>query len=133
MIVENNSVVNKYISVSKDLGSLNCAAYAAGIVHGILDSAQFVCVSVFLSLCSLCSAFSEVVGERVRARERTRERVFMYIYIYIYMCVCVCMCALLPLISLSLSLSLFLTSFVSRRYGVATAESNRALCKPRCT
>mmetsp|Transcript_16727 Transcript_16727/g.50037 ORF Transcript_16727/g.50037 Transcript_16727/m.50037 type:complete len:205 (-) Transcript_16727:75-689(-) len=41
MIVENTSVVNKYISVSKDLGSLNCAAYAAGIVHGILDSAQF--------------------------------------------------------------------------------------------
>ena len=34
-------MVNKYISVPKDYGDLNCAAFCAGIVNGVLDSAGF--------------------------------------------------------------------------------------------
>mmetsp|Transcript_13821 Transcript_13821/g.20842 ORF Transcript_13821/g.20842 Transcript_13821/m.20842 type:complete len:181 (+) Transcript_13821:42-584(+) len=40
MIIENETLVNKYISVPKNLSNLNCAAFAAGIVHGILDSSN---------------------------------------------------------------------------------------------
>lgn len=38
MIHEKDPVVNSFISVPKDLGHLNCAAFVAGVVHGILDS-----------------------------------------------------------------------------------------------
>mmetsp|Transcript_4471 Transcript_4471/g.12524 ORF Transcript_4471/g.12524 Transcript_4471/m.12524 type:complete len:191 (+) Transcript_4471:80-652(+) len=41
MIIDNDMLVNKYISVPKDLGNLTCAAYVAGIVFGILDGAEF--------------------------------------------------------------------------------------------
>lgn len=34
-------MVNKYISVPKDYGDLNCAAFSAGIINGVLDSAGF--------------------------------------------------------------------------------------------
>lgn len=33
--------MNKYISVPKDYGDLNCAAFCAGIVNGVLNSAGF--------------------------------------------------------------------------------------------
>eukprot|EP00281_Chroomonas_sp_CCMP1168_P027061 CAMPEP_0206245710 /NCGR_PEP_ID=MMETSP0047_2-20121206/18844_1 /ASSEMBLY_ACC=CAM_ASM_000192 /TAXON_ID=195065 /ORGANISM="Chroomonas mesostigmatica_cf, Strain CCMP1168" /LENGTH=191 /DNA_ID=CAMNT_0053671031 /DNA_START=33 /DNA_END=608 /DNA_ORIENTATION=- len=41
MINEKEPLVNTFISVPKDLGHLNCAAFVAGVVHGILDSADF--------------------------------------------------------------------------------------------
>lgn len=40
-IEEVNPVVNRYISVPKDFGHLNCASFIAGIVNGVLDSAGF--------------------------------------------------------------------------------------------
>ena len=42
MIYETAPVTNQYISVPPDLGHLNCAAYIAGVVAGILDGANFV-------------------------------------------------------------------------------------------
>lgn len=42
MISDNAILVNKFISTPKDLGGLNCAAFVAGIVEGILDGAEFV-------------------------------------------------------------------------------------------
>lgn len=33
--------MNKYISVPKDYGDLNCAAFCAGIINGVLNSAGF--------------------------------------------------------------------------------------------
>lgn len=33
--------MNKYISVPKDYGDLNCAAFSAGIINGVLNSAGF--------------------------------------------------------------------------------------------
>ncbi|KAL6069857.1 Trafficking protein particle complex subunit 5 [Balamuthia mandrillaris] len=38
---EGDSILNKYISVPKDFGGLNCAAFAAGVVKGALDGAEF--------------------------------------------------------------------------------------------
>ena len=41
MISDFDLFVNKYISVPKDMGALNCAAFVAGIVKGVLDGAGF--------------------------------------------------------------------------------------------
>ena len=41
MIVEDMNIVNKFISVPRELKGLNCAAFVAGIVAGMLDSAEF--------------------------------------------------------------------------------------------
>lgn len=43
MIHENSPVTNTFVSVPSDMGHLNCAAFAAGIIAGMLDSARFVC------------------------------------------------------------------------------------------
>lgn len=42
MIHENNPVTNTFVSLPTDMGQLNCAAYLAGIIAGILDSTRFV-------------------------------------------------------------------------------------------
>lgn len=41
MISERELLVNKYISVPKDMGSFNPGAFVAGIVKGVLDGAGF--------------------------------------------------------------------------------------------
>lgn len=41
MISEREMLVNKYISVPKDMGSFNPGAFVAGIVKGVLDGAGF--------------------------------------------------------------------------------------------
>lgn len=41
MIIDNEPVTNKYISIPKDYGNLNCGAFIAGIIEGALDSAAF--------------------------------------------------------------------------------------------
>jgi len=41
MISDTEVFVNKFISVPKDMGQLNCAAFIAGIVKGVLDGAGF--------------------------------------------------------------------------------------------
>lgn len=41
MITDNVPLVSKFISIPKDYGNLNCAAFIAGIVEGALDSAGF--------------------------------------------------------------------------------------------
>lgn len=46
MISDVDLMVNKYISVPKDMGGLNCAAFVAGIVKGALDNAGFPARSV---------------------------------------------------------------------------------------
>ena len=43
MIIDNEPVVSKFISVPKDLqNNLNCASFVAGIVGAIMQSALFV-------------------------------------------------------------------------------------------
>ncbi|KAG7876146.1 hypothetical protein KL938_004818 [Ogataea parapolymorpha] len=43
MIIDNAPVLMKYISVPKEYEGLNCEAFVAGIVEGILDSTLFKC------------------------------------------------------------------------------------------
>lgn len=41
MISDNEPLVNKFISVPKDMSSLNCAAFVAGIIEAMLEGSQF--------------------------------------------------------------------------------------------
>ena len=41
MIIDESPVTNTFVSVPSDLGNMNCAAYMAGVVSGILDAASF--------------------------------------------------------------------------------------------
>lgn len=43
MITEDSTLVDKYISVPKDMQGLNCASLVGGLVEGMLDAAEFVC------------------------------------------------------------------------------------------
>lgn len=47
-IIEKEAIVNKFISVPKDKGSLNCASFIAGIVEAILCDCGFVRISLFI-------------------------------------------------------------------------------------
>lgn len=42
MIHEKDPITNTFVSVPADMGQLNCAAYIAGIIAGVLDGASFV-------------------------------------------------------------------------------------------
>ncbi|KAG6476227.1 trafficking protein particle complex subunit 5-like isoform X2 [Zingiber officinale] len=44
MISEKELLVNRFISIPKDMGAFNCGAFVAGIVKGVLDSAGFPAV-----------------------------------------------------------------------------------------
>ncbi|OEL28435.1 Trafficking protein particle complex subunit 5 [Dichanthelium oligosanthes] len=44
MISEKELLVNRFISVPKDMGAFNCGAFVAGIVKGVLDNAGFPAV-----------------------------------------------------------------------------------------
>eukprot|EP01125_Pyxidicula_operculata_P015543 TRINITY_DN5281_c0_g1_i1.p1 TRINITY_DN5281_c0_g1~~TRINITY_DN5281_c0_g1_i1.p1 ORF type:complete len:199 (-),score=30.03 TRINITY_DN5281_c0_g1_i1:114-710(-) len=41
MITEDTTLINKFISVPKDMQGLNCASLVGGIVEGMLDGAEF--------------------------------------------------------------------------------------------
>lgn len=43
LIIENEPLVNRYISVPKDKSSLNCAAFMGGIVEALLNHSGFPC------------------------------------------------------------------------------------------
>lgn len=49
-IIEKEPLVNTFISVPKDKGSLNCANFTAGIVEAVLTHAGFVSIDQFLIL-----------------------------------------------------------------------------------
>lgn len=46
MIIDNDPLVNTYISIPKEMSQLNCAAFVAGIVEGACDAAGFSTDSV---------------------------------------------------------------------------------------
>jgi hypothetical protein len=41
MIVDNEPIVNTFISIPKEMSQLNCAAFVAGIIEGMCDAAGF--------------------------------------------------------------------------------------------
>ena len=46
-IIEKEPLVNKFISVPKDKGSLNCAVFVAGIIQAVLSNCGFVSSAAF--------------------------------------------------------------------------------------
>nr|CAG4645223.1 EOG090X0H7V [Leptodora kindtii] len=40
-LIEKETLVNRFISVPKDKGNLNCAAFGAGVIEGILNASNF--------------------------------------------------------------------------------------------
>lgn len=42
-IYESEPLTNAFVSAPPEYGQFNCAAFIAGIVHGILDGAGFAC------------------------------------------------------------------------------------------
>lgn len=41
MIVDNEPLVNAFVSVPREMSQLNCAAFVAGVVEGVCDGAGF--------------------------------------------------------------------------------------------
>ncbi|GAB7347126.1 hypothetical protein MBLNU459_g3250t1 [Dothideomycetes sp. NU459] len=41
MIIDNEPLVNTYISIPKEMSQLNCAAFLGGIIEGVCDAAAF--------------------------------------------------------------------------------------------
>lgn len=41
MIIDNEPLVNSYISIPKEMSQLNCAAFVAGVIEGMCDAAGF--------------------------------------------------------------------------------------------
>ncbi|KAF2111535.1 trafficking protein-like protein particle complex subunit 5 [Lophiotrema nucula] len=46
LLYDNDPLVNQYISLPRELSQLNCAAFVAGIIEGVCDSAGFATESV---------------------------------------------------------------------------------------
>lgn len=42
MITEMDALTTRFVSVPRDLGQLNCAAFGAGVIRGALVSSGFV-------------------------------------------------------------------------------------------
>ena len=49
-LIETEPIINKFISVPKDKGVLNCAAFISGIIEAILIESNFVSLSYFWEL-----------------------------------------------------------------------------------
>jgi len=77
MIIDNEPQVSKFISVPKDYGNLNCAAFVAGIIEGALDSSGFYCNvtahSVPVTAHPLRTVFLIKFKDLVLVRERLRD------------------------------------------------------------
>ena len=43
MIHEKDPITNTFVSVPRDMGAVNVAAYIAGIIRGVLEGANFPC------------------------------------------------------------------------------------------
>ena len=47
MIIDNDPLVERHISVPRDLSTLSCSSFTAGIVEAILDGLGFVSILLF--------------------------------------------------------------------------------------
>ena len=43
MVIDNNPVMSQFISVPRELKQLNCNAFIAGVIEGVLDAGYFQC------------------------------------------------------------------------------------------
>ena len=61
MIIDNDPVVTRNISVPRDMSQLSCSSFTAGIVEAVLDGLGFVSLSVMwfrVPLTDVCLACS---------------------------------------------------------------------------
>lgn len=49
-IIDKEPMVNKYISVPKDKGSLNCGSFMAGIIEAVLQNSGYVSIFIIILL-----------------------------------------------------------------------------------
>lgn len=49
MIIDNDPLLERHISVPRDLSTLSCSSFTAGIVEAVLDGLGFVSISSFRS------------------------------------------------------------------------------------
>lgn len=80
MIHEREPITNTFVSAPADMGQLNCAAYVAGIISGILNGASFVrraSVSPLLA-CLLACISSTHVMSLYRALSKTTDDTYTY-------------------------------------------------------
>lgn len=64
MIHESAPVTNSFVSVPVDMGQLNCGAFIAGVINGVLDSARFV--SLFDVYIAMQAQFLKILGRMLR-------------------------------------------------------------------
>lgn len=64
MLVDNEPVVNTYISIPREMSQLNCAAFMAGVIEGVCDAAGFAMEGVTAHWAS-ASAPEGQVGEEM--------------------------------------------------------------------
>ncbi|KAI5957332.1 TRS31 [Candida jiufengensis] len=76
MIIDNVPLLNRFISIPKDYGDLNCSAFVAGIIEGALDSAGFnanvTAHNAFTDVNPLRTVFLIKFDESVMIRESLR-------------------------------------------------------------
>ena len=58
-IIEKEPLVNTFISVPKDKGSLNCAAYVAGMIEAVLCGSNFVSTAYGAAGCRVRDAATQ--------------------------------------------------------------------------
>lgn len=59
-------MTNAFVSVPADMGQLNCAAFLAGIIAGVLDSARFVSHTVPSFIDEMIEAFLVFISISIR-------------------------------------------------------------------
>ncbi|KAK2173580.1 hypothetical protein NP493_866g01072 [Ridgeia piscesae] len=70
-IIEKEPLVNRFISVPRDKGSLNCAAFVAGIIEAVLNGCNFP--AKVTAHCHKGTTFMMKFDEAVIARDKTVE------------------------------------------------------------
>eukprot|EP00435_Cladocopium_sp_Y103_P002686 s4612_g1.t1 len=77
MLNDKALLVNRFISVPKDLGDVNCGAFVAGMVEGMLCSAEFTASATAHTVEEPTGTSTTILikfEEKVMARERRSER-----------------------------------------------------------
>jgi hypothetical protein len=72
MIYENTPITNAFVSVPDDMGSFTCAAFIAGILSGVMDSASFNAKVTAHSLSEDRTVFLVKFSAEVMEREQQR-------------------------------------------------------------
>lgn len=62
MIIDNDPPITKNVSVPRDMSSLSCSSFTAGIVEAVLDGLGFVSTSIITSVALNSDYFFPAAG-----------------------------------------------------------------------